>query len=338
MTRCASSLTLRSPLEGEGVFWQALLGVLLVSAVATMHAADYPTRPVQIIVPFVAGGSGDMRARQIAQGLGARLGQPVLVMNKPGASGSIGMRALARAAPDGYTLGFINSAIAGIAPNLMREPGYDPVGDFAPITRVALAQAVLVVRPDFPARSLKELLNLARAKPGTVTYASGGAGSINHLPVEMLSRMAGVELLHVPYKGEAEFMMDLLGGRVDMTITSFAATLPHIRAGKLRALGIGSTRRSPALPDVPTIAEAGVPGYEWHNWFGFVAPRGTPAAVIARLNREIASVVAQPALQRDYRDQGYEVVAGPPEEMTRAIRGDLERFRALIRSIGLQPQ
>jgi tripartite-type tricarboxylate transporter receptor subunit TctC len=338
MTRRHSPSPCPVCLEGEGILWRAAILIAFLLLIATVHAADYPARPVQIIVPFVAGGSGDMRARQIAQGLGARLGQPVLVMNKPGASGSIGMRALARAAPDGYTLGFINSAIAGIAPNLMREPGYDPVGDFAPITRVALAQAVLVVRPDFPARSLKELLNLARAKPGTVTYASGGAGSINHLPVEMLSRMAGVELLHVPYKGEAEFMMDLLGGRVDMTITSFAATLPHIRAGKVRALGIGSTRRSPALPDVPTIAEAGVPGYEWHNWFGFVAPRGTPAAVLARLNLEIASVVAQPALQREYLDQGYEVVAGPPEEMTRAIRSDLERFRALIRSIGLQPQ
>jgi tripartite-type tricarboxylate transporter receptor subunit TctC len=338
MTRRHSPSPCPVCLEGEGILWRATILIAFLLLIATVHAADYPARPVQIIVPFVAGGSGDMRARQIAQGLGARLGQPVLVMNKPGASGSIGMRALARAAPDGYTLGFINSAIAGIAPNLMREPGYDPVGDFAPITRVALAQAVLVVRPDFPARSLKELLDLARAKPGTVTYASGGAGSINHLPVEMLSRMAGVELLHVPYKGEAEFMMDLLGGRVDMTITSFAATLPHIRAGKVRALGIGSTRRSPALPDVPTIAEAGVPGYEWHNWFGFVAPRGTPAAVIARLNREIASVVAQPALQREYLDQGYEVVAGPPEEMTRAIHSDLERFRTLIRSIGLQPQ
>jgi tripartite-type tricarboxylate transporter receptor subunit TctC len=318
-----------------------LRGVIAAFALCPLdllHAADYPTRPVQIIVPFVAGGSADMRARQIADALGARLGQPVLVLNKPGASGSIGMRALLRAAPDGYTLGFINSAIAGIAPNLMRDPGYDPLTDFAPITRVALAQAVLVVRPDLPARSLKELLDLARAKPGTLTYASGGVGSINHLPVEMLSRMAGIELVHVPYKGEAEFMIDLIGGRVDMTITSFAATLPHIRARKLRALGIGSARRSPALPDVPTIAEAGVPGYEWYNWFGFVAPRGTSSSVIARLNREIAAVVAQPALTRDYADQGYEVVAGPPQEMTEAMRSDLERFRTLIRSIGLERQ
>jgi tripartite-type tricarboxylate transporter receptor subunit TctC len=301
-----------------------LTAAVLLCAAGRARAADYPTRPVQIIVPFVAGGSADMRTRQIAEALGARLGQPVLVVNKPGASGSIGMRALVRAAPDGYTLGFINSAIAGIAPNLMREPGYDPLADLAPITRVALAQAVLVVRPDLPVRSLKELLDLARAKPGTETCASGGVGSINHLPVEMLSRMAGIQLVHVPYKGEAEFMID--------------ATLPHIRAGKLRALGIGSTRRSPALPGVPTIAEADVPGYEWHNWFGFVAPRATPHAVIALLNREVAAVVAQPALTRDYVDQGYEVVAGPPEEMTRAIRGDLERFRTLIQSIGLQPQ
>jgi tripartite-type tricarboxylate transporter receptor subunit TctC len=218
----------------------------------------------------------------------------------------------------------------------MRDPGYDPLADLTPITRVALAQAVLVVRRDLPVRSLKELLDLAHARPGTLTYASGGVGSINHLPVEMLSRMAGVQLVHVPYKGEAEFMIDLIGGRVDMTITSFAATLPHIRAGKLRALGVGSTRRSPALPGVPTISEVGVPGYEWYNWFGFAAPRATPPAVIARLNREIAAVVAQPALARDYRDQGYEIVAGSPEEMTQAIASDLKRLGTLIQSIGLQ--
>jgi tripartite-type tricarboxylate transporter receptor subunit TctC len=324
--------------KGRLILLRRLIAVLLLCTLGVVRAADYPTRPLQIIVPFVAGGSADMRARQIADALGARLGQPVLVLNKPGASGSIGMRALVRAAPDGYTLGFINSAIAGIAPNLMREPGYDALADFAPITRVALAQAVLIVRPDLPVRSLKQLLELARAKPDTLTYASGGVGSINHLPMEMLSRMAGIRLVHVPYKGEAEFMIDLIGGRVDMTITSFAATLPHIRAGKLRALGIGSTRRSPALPDVPTISEAGVPGYEWYNWFGFVAPRATPPAVIARLNREIAAVVAQPRLTRDYLDQGYEVVAGPPEEMTQAMRSDLERFRTLIQSIGLQRQ
>jgi tripartite-type tricarboxylate transporter receptor subunit TctC len=334
----AVSPLLRALLDKAPALRRAAWSVALASILGVADAADYPSRAVQIIVPFAAGGSGDLRARQIAEGLGARLGRPVLVLNKPGASGSLGMRAVARAAPDGHTLGFINSAIAGIAPNLMREPGYDPAADFAPITRVALAQAVLVVRPDFPGRSLKELLDLARARPGTVTYASGGIGSINHLPVEMLARMAGVELLHVPYKGESEFMLDLLAGRVDMTITSFAATLPHIRAGRLRALAIGSTRRSAALPGVPTIAEAGVPGYEWHNWFGFVAPRGTPAGVIARLNREIASVVAQPALQRDYLDQGYEVIAGTPAEMAQAIAADLERFRVLIRAIGLQPQ
>jgi tripartite-type tricarboxylate transporter receptor subunit TctC len=316
----------------------AVVGMALLCELPSARAADYPVRPVQIIVPFAAGGSADMRARQIADGLGARLGHPVLVINKPGASGSIGMRALVRATPDGYTLGFINSAIAGIAPNLMRDPGYDPLKDLAPVTRVALAQAVLVVRQDFPALTLKELLDLARAKPGTVTYASGGPGSINHLPVEMLSRMAGIELVHVPYKGESEFMVDLLGGRVDMTITSFAATLPHVRAGKLRALGIGSTRRSPALPDVPTIAEAGVPGYEWHNWFGFVAPRGTPEPVVARLNREIAAAVAQPSVTRDYVSQGYEIISGSPDEMTRAMQVDLQRFRTLIRAVGLQPQ
>jgi tripartite-type tricarboxylate transporter receptor subunit TctC len=187
-------------LKGRAVLLWLML--LPIAAMGPTRAADYPARPVQIIVPFAAGGSADMRVRQIAEPLAARLGRPVLVINKPGASGSIGMRALVRSAPDGYTLGFVNSAIAGIAPNLMRDPGYDPLDDLAPITRVALAQAVLVVRPDFPARTLQELLAAARARPGTVTYASGGVGSINHLPVEMLARRAGLELVHVPYKGK----------------------------------------------------------------------------------------------------------------------------------------
>ena len=314
---------------------------LLISAillyVCTGHAADdYPSKALRIIVPFPAGSTADVRTRQIAKPLAQRLGQSIIVENKPGASGTIGNTFVAKAPPDGYTLLYVNNSSLSIAPYLLRDLAYDSERDFAPITLVATAPAVLVVPPSFAANSVRELAALARTQPGKLTYGASGIGSAQHLPGAQFARMANIELLLIPYKGDSETMLDLVNNRLTMSFATPTATLPHLKADKLKALAVTSVKRLAILPNVPTMQESGFADYEWHNWFGYMAPAATSPTVIARLHQEIAAVMQSAALRTDFLGAGYEIVAGSPEQFTAAVKRDQTRYRSLIRAIGLE--
>jgi tripartite-type tricarboxylate transporter receptor subunit TctC len=314
---------------------------LLVSAillyVCTGHAADsYPSKALRIVVPFPAGSTADVRTRQIAKPLAQRLGQSIIVENKPGASGTIGNTLVAKAPPDGYTLLYVNNSSLSIAPYLLRDLAYDSERDFAPITLVATAPAVLVVHPSFAANSVRELAALARTQPGKLTYGASGIGSAQHLPGAQFARMANIELLLIPYKGDSETMLDLVNDRLTMSFATPTATLPHLKADKLKALAVTSVKRLAILPNVPTMQESGFADYEWHNWFGYMAPAATSPTVIARLHQEIAAVMQSADLRTDFLGAGYEIVAGSPEQFTAAVKRDQTRYRTLIRAIGLE--
>jgi len=314
---------------------------LLVSAillyVCTGHAADnYPSKALRIVVPFPAGSTADVRTRQIAKPLAQRLGQSIIVENKPGASGTIGNTFVAKAPPDGYTLLYVNNSSLSIAPYLLRDLAYDSERDFAPITLIATAPAVLVVHASFAANSVRELAALARTQPGKLTYGASGIGSAQHLPGAQFARMANIELLLIPYKGDSETMLDLVNDRLTMSFATPTATLPHLKADKLKALAVTSVKRLAILPNVPTMQESGFADYEWHNWFGYMAPAATSPTVIARLHQEIAAVMQSADLRTDFLGAGYEIVAGSPEQFTAAVKRDQTRYRTLIRAIGLE--
>jgi tripartite-type tricarboxylate transporter receptor subunit TctC len=277
--------------------------------------SDYPTKPVRLIVPFPPGGSNDVVGRMIAQQLSDRLGKQVVVDNRGGAGGTIGTEVVSKAAPDGYTLLVISIAHA-VAPWLY-ELHYDSIKSFAPVAILATGPNVLVVNPELPVHSVKELIDLAKQKPGQLNYASAGIGSFQHLGGELFKLDAGVDLVHVPYKGGGPAMTDVLGGFTKIMFSSLVQTTGFIRNGQLRALGTGGAQRISALPDVPTIAEAGVPGYEANNWWGIVAPANTPPAIVAKLQTEIAAVLNSELTKKQFADQGAE-----PVQMTSAAFGD----------------
>ena len=284
-----------------------LTAVGLMLALASSAAAqDYPTKPVRIIVPFPPAGANDIVARAIATPLSERLGKQVIVDNRPGAGAVIGTELAANAPKDGHTL-LITSLTHTTNPSLYKLP-YDPINGFAPIAMVASGPMVLVVHPELPAKSVAEFVALAKAKPGQLPYASAGVGTITHLAAELFKLAAGVDLLHVPFKGGGPAIIDVVGGHTKVTFANLITAMPHIRSEKLRTLGAGGKARSAALPAVPTIAEAGVPTYEAINWWGIMAPAGTPASVIERLHKEIAIVQSLPEVQRQLAAEGAEVV------------------------------
>jgi tripartite-type tricarboxylate transporter receptor subunit TctC len=298
-----------------------ITGLLLALAAAgatsalAQSAANYPTKPVRLIVPFPPGGSNDVVGRMIAIQLSDRLGQQVVVDNRGGAGGTIGTEVASRAAPDGYTLLVISIAHA-VAPWLY-DLHYDSIKSFAPVAILATGPNVLVVHPDLPVHSVKELIDLAKQKPGELQYASAGIGSFQHLGGELFKLEAGVDIVHVPYKGGGPAMTDVLGGHIKIMFSSLVQTTAFIRNGQLRALGTGGAQRISALPDVPTIAEAGVPGYEADNWWGILAPAGTPQAIIDKLHTEIAAVQNSHLTKKQFANQGAEAV-----QMTSAAFGD----------------
>ncbi len=302
------------------------------SAIAATATPGYPARPIRWIVTFPAGGGTDIVARMVGAKLGELLGQQVVVDNRGGASGVIGTELAARAAPDGHTLLFGTSSALVILPLLSNKLPFDTFRDFAPVSLLVTIPQLLVVHQGIAANSVKELVALAKATPGKLTYATSGLGSPNHLATELFNTMTGVTMTHVPYKGAAPGITDLLGGQVQLMFNPMPALVPHVKSGKLKALGVGSAARSPALPDVPTVAEAGVPGYEYVLWYGMFAPRQTPAPIVARLNAHVVSILAQPDIVRQLAVQGADARSTTPDEFTRFMRAESERLARVIKT------
>ena len=303
-----------------------LMSACLLGSGFSVCAQDYPRKPVRLIVPFAAGGGNDTVARAIAQQLSASLGQSVYVDNRAGAGGVVGAELAAKSPPDGYTMFLGGVGSHAVNPNLHAKLPYDPIRDFAPITLIASAPSVLVVHPSLPAGTIVEFAALARARPGKLNYASNGNGSSAQLAAVMYESMAGVEMVHVPYKGLAPALADLLSGEVQLMFSSMVAIVPHIKAGKLRALAVTGKKRSALLPEVPTIAESGLPGYEAGSWYGILAPAETPRDIVLLLNAEIVRALKQPEVRERLANEGAEAIGGTPEEFAAHIKAELARM------------
>jgi tripartite-type tricarboxylate transporter receptor subunit TctC len=303
-------------------------GALLALA-TTAGAQEYPTKPVRLIIPFPPGGSNDVVGRLIATKLSERLGKQIVVDNRGGAGGVIGTEVTANAAPDGYTLGMISIAHA-VNPWLYKL-SYDPIKSFSPVAVLATGPNVLAINPSLGVNSVKELIALAKSKPGEIQYASAGVGSFQHLGGELFKLEAGVDMLHVPFKGGGPAMVDVIGGHTKLLFSSLVQTTPHLKSGKLKALGTGGKTRSSVLPDVPTIAEAGVPGYEATNWWGIVAPAGTPAPIIAKLHKEIAAVQEAPEVKQQFARQGAAILQMSTPEFTAFIQTEMTKWGRVVK-------
>ena len=299
------------------------------------HAQDYPSRPVRIVVPFAPGGPNDIIVRLVALKLTETWGQPFLVENRPGAGGNVGTDFVAKAAPDGYTLLSVGPGSLIINPLIGKVP-YDTARDFAPVILMARAPNALVAHPSLPAGSVKELIELARSQPGRVNYGSGGNGSTPHLAGAMFAAMAGIALTHVPYKGTAPATADLIGGQVQIAFLGIPTVLPHVKSGKLRVLAVTGRHRSPELPRVPTVDEAGVPGYELSPWYGLLAPAGTPREVVLRLGEEVSKSLRTAEMKEKLAVQGAEIVGGSPEEFAALIRADSSIWSRVVKDAGIR--
>jgi tripartite-type tricarboxylate transporter receptor subunit TctC len=303
----------------------------LFFACALAQAQPYPSKPLRIIVPFAPGGSTDIVARILADKLATPLGQAVVVENRAGAAGNIGAEAVAKAAPDGYTLLMATTGVMSINNALYKNMTYDAAKDLEPVSFTTSITNVLTVPLDLPAKSMAELVALAKAQPGKLSFASSGAGSSTHLSGELFKSMAGIDVLHIPYKGSSQALVDLIAGRVSMIFDNMPSVLPYIRGGKLRGLAVTGSKRSPAMPELPTIAEAGVPGYESLSWSGIAVPAGTPKDVVLRLNREISGVLAAADVRQKLTELGAEPVGGPPETFAAHVRAERDKWSRLIR-------
>jgi tripartite-type tricarboxylate transporter receptor subunit TctC len=310
-------------------------GIVFVAAGVAMprtaRAQAYPAKPLTLIAPYPAGGGVDTVARLLAERLAPRLGQTITLDNRPGAGATLGATALARSTPDGHTLMLGSIVDYAIAPHVHKALPFDMARDFIPVVEIGFGTVGLIVNADLPARNLKELIALAKAKPGELSFASSGIGGLQHLNAEMFKQMAGVDLVHVPYKGTAQFLPDLMAGRIPMSIDSIPAHLPHIRSGKTRALAVASRTRSNTLPDVPTMAEAGLPGYETATNYTLFAPAKTPAAVVAQLNRETNAVLAQPDVVEKMLALGIVLTGGTTEEAQTRVASENAKWAGVIR-------
>lgn len=312
-----------------------LLAALLAVAGAA-PAQTYPTRPIRWVVTYPPGGPTDVVARAIGAKLTEAWGQQIVIDNRAGAGGVIGTDIAAKAVPDGYTLLFGTSAGLTINPALNSKLPYDAVKDFAPVSLLVLNPQILVVHPTVPANSVKELVALAKARPGQLNYASVGLGSPNHMGMELLKALTGIDIVHVPYKGTGPAITDLLGGQVQLMFNSMPSVLPLVASGKLKALAVGSAQRSPAVPDIPTVAEAGVPGFENVTWYGMFAPAKTPHDIVVKLNKQVVQILAAPEMVQRLASQGAEPRSSTPEELTKFMRVESERWKKVIKTAGIK--
>lgn len=306
-------------------------------AASGVSAQAYPAKPIRYLVPYAIGGGVDIVSRIIATRLTERLGQQVVVENRPGAGAIIGTELTAKAPADGYTMLMANIA-HGANPSLHRNLPYDTEKAFAPVTLVALLPSILVIHPSLPATSVRDFIALAKARPGQLNYASAGIGSANHLTMELFKVATKTDLVHVAYKGGGPALIDLVGGHVFSIFVTIPPSLPHVRAGRLRALGISGVKRNPSLPDVPTVAEAAVPGFKVYEWQGVVMPAGTPREIITRLNKEIVAVLAIPEVRKRISDLGTEVVGSTPEELAAHIKSELTMWAKVVKQAGIQAE
>jgi tripartite-type tricarboxylate transporter receptor subunit TctC len=309
---------------------------LLLALTSFAAAQDYPNRPIRLIIPFPPGGSNDVVGRMIATQMSERLGKQVIVDNRAGAGGVVGTEIASKAPPDGYTLLVISLAHA-VNPWLYKLP-YDPIKDFTPVGILASGPNVLVVNPQLPVNSVKELLVLAKQKPGDLQYASAGIGSFQHLGGELFKLEAGVDILHIPFKGGGPAMIDVIGGHTKIMFSSLVQTTPHIKSGKLRALGTGGAKRSSVLPDVPTIAEAGVPSYLAVNWWGIVAPTGTPQAIVDRLGKALSEVQNSPEVNKQFTSEGAEIVRMTPAEFGGFMVKEMSKWEHVVKQGGIKAE
>lgn len=315
----------------------ALLIASTAIAPSAFAQAAYPNKPIRMIVPYAAGGPTDVLARVMAQKLGEHIGQNIIVDNKPGASGIPGTDAIAKAAPDGYTIGLSTIGPLAVNPSLFPNIPYDTLKDFAPVVLLARSYTLLAVHPSLPANNMKELIALLKASPGKYTYATGGVGTTQHLSGELLSNVAGVKMLHVPYKGEGAAQTDVLGGQVNMMFTSTVIAYNHVKAGKLKAIGVSSAQRLPSMPEIPTIAET-FPGFEVTAWYGMVAPAGTPEPIIRKLNDNLQIVLKSPEVVKKMEELGAAPAGGPPSDLTAMFRVEIPKWREVIRKADIKPE
>jgi tripartite-type tricarboxylate transporter receptor subunit TctC len=318
-----------------GAALAALIALSAPAVQAQSPSAAYPVKPVRFIIAQAPGGQNDVQARLIGQKLADALGQSMIYDNRPGAGGQIGFELLAQTAPDGYTIAMGSISTLAVIPMMPRKPRYDPLKDFAAVTLVTTSPYFVTVHPSVPARSLKELTALAKAQPGALSYATPGTGTGIHLTTELFMMTAGIRMVHVPYKGGAPATMDLIAGHVAVMFNNATTTTPHVGTGKLRVLAVSTAKRSPALPEVPTVSEAGYPGFESNSWQGIVTRAGTPTATVARLNGEVARILSLPDVRSTNQNLGNEAAAGSPEEFLAYIRAEMEKWGKVIKAAGV---
>jgi len=318
-----------------------LKGICAVAALLAgsgfASAQTYPAKPLRLVAAFPAGGPSDIVARAVGKRMAEMLGQSVVVDNRTGAGGNIGAEIVAKSPPDGYTV-LLGGSFLTIAPSLYAKPPFDPVKDFAPISLIVSNQYVLVIHPSVPARNVRDLIKIAKAQPGKLNYASTGPGSPPRLCAELLKAMAGIDIVNISYKGATPALVDLIGGHIDVYIGGISGTLPPIASNKVRALAVTSTRRSSQLPQVPTVAESALPGYDITTWFGLVAPAGTPRDIVTKLNGVIAAIVNEPEMKNYLIGQGVDPVTNTPEQFAAYIRSEVPKFAKIVKAAGITPE
>jgi tripartite-type tricarboxylate transporter receptor subunit TctC len=309
--------------------------LVLVGFASAASAQSYPSKPIRFISPYAPGGGTDILARLIGQKLSEGVGQPVVIDNRPGAGGVIGTEIVAKSPPDGYTLMLASPAPIVVAPYLHKKLGYDPLKDLAPVTLISVVPAVLIVHPSLAAKSVKELIAIAKAKPGQLTFSSSGSGGTGHLSGEMLKMMAGIDMVHVPYKGTGPATTAVLGGEVVMSIGNMISVLPHVKSGRVRALAVTTPQRSKVLPDLPTVGES-LPGYSSGPWYGVLAPARTPAPVIAKLNQEIVKILRSPEVKDNMSSEGADPIGSSPEQFAAHIKSESQRWGQVIKQANIK--